>query len=108
MSIKGIGGAVGHPGRLPGQVADTPRELEKPAIQKPSNPTKTAEPSGTSSALSAEAPPGTDPALWQVLTAEERSFFAKANSIGLLTYAPSRSADAGAATIRGGRIDLKV
>ena len=52
-------------------------------------------------------PPGTDPMLWSVLTAEERSFFARARSMGQITYGPgSRASDAGIP--RGGRLDVKV
>ncbi len=106
MSINGINGVVGHPGIQPGHVSDIEREPGNKAIKAPSS---TSAASATASgALSAEAPAGTDPALWSVLTSEERSFFAKANSIGLLTYSPRRSANAGAATIRGGRIDVRV
>ena len=108
MSINGINGAVGRPGLRPGQVSDTEREPKSQAIQTPSNTPAAAASAAASGVLSAEAPEGTDPALWSVLTSEERSYFAKANSIGLLTYSPRRSANAGAATIRGGRIDVKV
>ena len=37
-------------------------------------------------ALPVEAPPGTDPELWGVLTGEERAYFAKAATMGPLTY----------------------
>ncbi len=37
-------------------------------------------------ALPAEAPAGTDPELWNVLTSDERAFFAKAASNGPITY----------------------
>lgn len=38
------------------------------------------------SVVPAEAPAGTDPALWGVLTTEERNFFAKTAALGPLTY----------------------
>lgn len=41
---------------------------------------------GAAAALPAEAPAGTDPALWSVLSAEERTYFAKAHAMGPLTY----------------------
>jgi hypothetical protein len=50
---------------------------------------------GAPSALSVEAPAGTDPELWSVLTADERSFFAKASALGPLTY--GRISDGGGA-----------
>ncbi len=40
----------------------------------------------TQSAVPVEAPAGTDPTLWSVLTSEERSFFAKSAALGPLTY----------------------
>jgi hypothetical protein len=66
--------------------------------------------------LSAEAPAGTDPALWGVLTGEERAFFAKAAASGPLTYSRISSgvqALAGAplagagGVARGGRLDVR-
>lgn len=58
-----------------------------------------------------EAPPGTDPALWSVLTTEERAFFAKASAQGPLTYtklmAPQTPAPAPAMP-RGSRMDVRV
>ncbi len=59
----------------------------------------------------AEAPPGTDPVLWSVLTSEERAFFAKASAQGPLTYtkmmAPQAPASAPAMP-RGSRMDVRV
>lgn len=57
-------------------------------------------------AVPAEAPPGTDPVLWSVLTSEERSFFARARSMGQLTYGPGTRLAGGLPT--GGRIDVRV
>jgi hypothetical protein len=58
----------------------------------------------------AEPPPGTDPALWSVLSAEERGFFAKAGAMGPLTYGRAmremKSAEMPAS--RGGRLDVKI
>lgn len=59
-------------------------------------------------AVPAEPPPGTDPALWTILTSEERRFFARANAMGPLTYGPRSSSPPAAGMIPGGRIDLKV
>ena len=55
--------------------------------------------------LSAEAPEGTDPALWSVLTSEERVYFARVQSLGPLTYGRGERAPA---LPRGGRIDVQV
>ncbi|HEY0969505.1 MAG TPA: hypothetical protein VGE02_00870 [Gemmatimonadales bacterium] len=55
------------------------------------------------------APAGTDPELWSVLTAEERTFFAKVGSMGPLTYGRmTTSAPSAPPGIRGGRLDVKV
>ncbi|HUE96656.1 MAG TPA: hypothetical protein VMN39_08350 [Longimicrobiaceae bacterium] len=65
-------------------------------------------------ALPAEAPEGTDPALWQVLTAAERAHFARMTAMGPLTY--GRGAAGGPPTehttgetplLRGGRLDVR-
>jgi hypothetical protein len=55
----------------------------------------------------AQAPPGTDPVLWGVLTAEERHYFARLQTSGPLTYGP-RSANVPPGLVRGGRIDRVV
>jgi hypothetical protein len=62
------------------------------------------------SAVPAEPPAGTDPALWSVLSGEERAFFAKAGAMGPLTYGRAFS-EMKAAQIpanRGGRLDIKI
>ncbi|MDF1504966.1 hypothetical protein, partial [Roseisolibacter sp. H3M3-2] len=48
--------------------------------------------------LPAEPPAGTDPALWSVLTGEERAYFAKAAAMGPLTYS---RISAGVNAVRG-------
>jgi hypothetical protein len=65
---------------------------------------------GTQQAVPAEPPAGTDPALWSVLSTEERGFFAKAGAMGPLTYGRALR-DMAAAQIpasRGGRLDVKI
>ncbi len=61
-------------------------------------------------ALSAEAPAGTDPALWSVLSSDERAFFAKAGAMGPLTYgrALRETQNAQMPASRGGRLDVKI
>lgn len=58
--------------------------------------------------IPAEPPPGTDPALWSVLTAEERGFFARMGAMGPLTYGRMAAGTAAAPALRGGRLDVKV
>lgn len=58
-----------------------------------------------------EAPAGTDPALWSVLTAEERAFFARTVTNGPLTYSRMTGhtpRPAAAAMPTGGRVDVRV
>jgi hypothetical protein len=63
--------------------------------------------SRTADVVPADAPAGTDPMLWSVLTSEERSFFARARAMGHVTYGPgTRTAPAGVPL--GGRVDLRV
>jgi hypothetical protein len=63
-----------------------------------------------SAALPTQAPPGTDPELWNVLSAEERVFFAKLGAMGPLTYGRvlSQAHQPSAPSARGGRLDVKV
>ena len=56
----------------------------------------------------AEAPPGTDPTLWSVLTTEERNFFAKSASSGPLTYGRIKAAtNPTPPAARGVRLDVR-
>jgi hypothetical protein len=128
MSINGVSnpllsnlGAVGRPaggaqpagtqptGTQPGQLrpgAARPGVAPAPAALKPQ--TSLASPTTT---LPAEAPAGTDPALWSVLTSAERTYFAKASSMGPLTYgraaAGINAMPTGAPAVRGGRLDVR-
>ena len=52
------------------------------------------------------APAGSDPALWAVLTSEERLFFARQAALGPITYGPQRTAPAADAPL-GQRIDVR-
>ncbi len=60
------------------------------------------------SAVPAEAPPGTDPTLWSVLTTDERNFFAKSAQLGPLTYSRVKAAgNAAPPAARGVRLDVR-
>jgi hypothetical protein len=60
-------------------------------------------------AVPVEAPEGTDPALWSVLTSDERAFFAKVGAMGPLTYGYVLSQGRSDPPIaRGGRLDIRV
>jgi hypothetical protein len=126
MSIHGVQnpllsslGTVGRPGAAgagqvqPGQVrpgvSRPAPAAAQPAAVRPQQPL-----TAPTNALPAEAPPGTDPELWGVLTSEERAFFAKAASMGPLTYGRAAAGINGAAALqqgspamRGGRLDVR-
>ena len=63
----------------------------------------------TQSAVPAEPPAGTDPALWNVLTTEERNFFAKTATLGPLTYSRFKEATTAQTppAARGVRLDVR-
>lgn len=55
-----------------------------------------------------EAPAGTDPELWKILSSEERGYFAKLGAMGPLTYGRMVDAQRAVPSVRGGRLDVKV
>jgi hypothetical protein len=74
-------------------------------------PAQTALKAATKSALTPQPPEGTDPALWSILTGEERSYFANNMTSGPLTYSkimmPNRTASSALPAVRGGRVDVR-
>jgi hypothetical protein len=113
MSIYGVGGSniqrpttqvpIRDNGRTQGQQPATQRIPLQVPMQAPS----AAKPVQS---VPVEAPPGTDPELWSVLSGEERAFFAKAGAMGPLTYgrAMREMTSAQLPASRGGRLDVKV
>jgi hypothetical protein len=118
MSIYGVG---------PSNVSRTPlqqplRDGSRTRAQQPATPavantpnrfSPTAAPSNAAQSqqsVPVEPPAGTDPALWSILSSDERSFFAKAGAMGPLTYGRAfedqRASQLPAS--RGGRLDVKV
>jgi hypothetical protein len=80
---------------------DATRSLEAPARSS-------ARLAPAERSLPADAPAGTDPALWSVLTSDERAFFAKTAALGPLTYGRIKSElPTAAPTARGARIDVR-
>lgn len=65
---------------------------------------------GATASVPVQPPPGTDPMLWNVLSSEERSFFAKVGAMGPLTYGRVLTGQMQPPTpdVRGGRLDFKV
>ena len=89
-----------HTGTTPPRVAD-PRTALKPQ-------TPIAGQNATQNAVPAEAPAGTDPSLWSVLTVDERNFFAKTAALGPLTYGRIKAtATAAPPAARGVRLDVR-
>lgn len=109
MSINGIGAYV-PPQVLPGNARPAGREgaaTELPGAVQGTGTRGVGNTARAAHAVPMEAPEGTDPMLWGVLTSEERSFFARARAMGQVTYGPgNRSVAAGVP--RGGRIDVRV
>jgi hypothetical protein len=84
-------------------IARTPAPSQPSALRAP-----TAAP-GAASALPLDAPAGTDPELWSVLSSEERGFFAKSGAMGPLTYGRimQQGAQPVPPAVRGGRLDIR-
>jgi hypothetical protein len=112
MSIYGINNSNIQRTQIP--VRDNTRtQAQQPAVQRapvqvPQQAPATQRPN--TPAVPVEPPPGTDPALWSVLSGEERAFFAKAGAMGPLTYgrALSELKSAQLPAARGGRLDVKI
>ena len=109
MTISGIQTPFG--GITP-DITRTRDGAQAPAREATIRPVPTPAPRGVAAGgdpVPPDAPQGTDPALWQVLTPEERSFFARARAMGPLTYGPGRAPDSRMAGLaQGGRIDVRV
>lgn len=80
----------------------TPTQAPAPAAAKGSAP-------AAANAVPVQPPQGTDPALWSVLTQDERTYFAKLGAMGPLTYGRVLSGQmpTQAPMARGGRLDVK-
>lgn len=120
MSLNGIGNLPpGIPGGLP--LAGRPGANERTrANADAAAPAPVATPAATRAqaaraaqraggALPAEAPAGTDPELWKILTSDERQHFATAGARGPLTYGHlARSQPPQELPVsRGARLDLR-
>ena len=93
--------------------APDPRIDQRRASATVQAPKGTAAPNAATAAtpsVPTQAPAGTDPELWSVLSAEERVFFAKLGAMGPLTYGRvlSQSQQSSVPAARGGRLDVKV
>jgi len=79
-------------------------------VQAPHTPAAPNAAPAAAAAVPTQAPAGTDPALWSVLSADERVFFAKLGAMGPLTYGRvlSQAQQPAVPAARGGRLDVKV
>ena len=114
MSIQSLGGINEPPVVIPrtpqpGGLDEAPGQKAAEPLAPASLAEKEASPGGTASAegLPVEAPPGTDPDLWSVLTADERRYFARARSLGPVVYSPGKLGLAEVGLQRGGRLDVR-
>lgn len=122
MALNGINNSSNNSGNALGGIVRPPQDQRPhvhgghahPAAPQPAagagGLAKSASPAAAGNALPVEAPAGTDPELWSVLTASERTFFAKSGAMGPLTYGRIMTGN-GAPTPpagRGGRLDVKV
>jgi len=117
MSISGIGGQnIQRPGTqfpVRDNTRTAPQKPQTQTVQQPVAQPATQAPANTKSqqGVPVEPPPGTDPALWSVLSGEERTFFAKAGAMGPLTYGRAlqdMKASPQLPASRGGRLDVKI
>lgn len=87
MAINGIRGPydsyrpTGPSGARPQDATGAARTAGAKTAAAPS-----AAPAPANSGVPVSAPPGTDPELWNVLTNDERVYFAKLGAMGPLTY----------------------
>jgi hypothetical protein len=75
------------------------------APARPAAATPAAAPAAPAPAAS-DVPPGSDPALWSVLTADERAFFQRQAALGPLSYGRARQPLPADAPL-GQRIDVR-
>ena len=115
MSIYGISGSnIQRPLGQPGVRDNTRTQGQRPApaaLPPAANPLAAPKAApGAQQAVPVEPPPGTDPALWSVLSGDERAYFAKVGAMGPLTYgrALQELKAAQLPSARGGRLDVKI
>ncbi|MHB0948497.1 MAG: hypothetical protein ACYC3Q_05000 [Gemmatimonadaceae bacterium] len=111
MQVRGSFPAVPLPVPARGQPAGVSTG-QAPAAPSTPAPAPAATPrlvlsGGAPSELAAEAPTGTDPELWAVLSSDERRMFAQLGTMGPLSYGKYSGTTAGAFRARGGRLDVR-
>ena len=95
------GGAAARTERRP--LGSRPAPIATPAASAPERV------QSAPAAVPAQPPPGTDPDLWNVLSNDERTFFAKLGAMGPLSYGRvlSGQVQPQQAVSRGARLDVK-
>ena len=127
MNVTGAGNNVLTHRAIVGQTVSRPADQRTTATSN--TPAQSAPPirptDALASGLSVQAPEGTDPELWSILTHEERTYFSRIALDGPLTYSKvmtrgradggsggsgvtgAIAARNGAPIARGGRIDIR-
>ncbi len=110
MSINGINGGFGNAAPTPSVRDRAPIDESggKAISERGHHAGEVKDTRQTTRGVPAEAPPGTDPALWSVLTSAERSFFASAQPAGPLTYGRTNHGKVSPGLGLGGRFDVRV
>lgn len=116
MNVTGLGSSLTDllSARLDQTIGRPPDQQPQPGAATPAGtktPSSLAPKSASKFALAPQPPAGTDPALWSILTGEERAYFANNATSGPLTYSkimvPNRSASSALPAARGGRVDVR-
>lgn len=111
--MAGATAPTGAPGAAPAGHATTRTERRAPSPATRLAPTTAPAEQGTQSATPStvpiQAPPGTDPDLWSVLSQDERAYFARLGAMGPLSYGRvlSGQVQPQQALSRGARLDVK-
>jgi hypothetical protein len=103
-----LGGQIGPRNDVNGQSRLQQQQRVPNPAPKPAAPTPAQALRGS---VTMAPPPGTDPALWSILTNAEREHFAASGARGPLTYGMTMRGQLPAtapATARGGRLDVKI
>ena len=110
MTIQGVQSSYARVGLPPGPSRPSDPDVQTPGALRPSHAQVPTTQAGVALAetVPTDAPQGIDPALWRVLTSEERTFFAGAAALGPLTYGPGSPNDSIPGTLQGGRIDVRI
>jgi hypothetical protein len=115
MNVSGPTAAPNAYRMLGGLAGAAPAQPARPsAPAAPAAPASAAQGAAQASAAQASAvPAGSDPALWSILTSQERDFFLRHASLGAVTYGPRGAAAAGRSAAAmadapvGQRIDIR-